>query len=615
MSPNREDLGSQPESGGAHRGGKGLPWVLLGLGPVPFLVGAVVLAVVGNDFLPVQDIAQIELRTRDVGRYQVLHGPYSRDEWFHLGPAVFYLLAVPYWLTGGASVGMYLGALVINAGAVAGMALIARRRGGMALMVVTLLAAGLLVRSLGADFVRDPWNPSITVLPFGLMIFLAWAMTCRDLWALPVGVALASFLAQTHVGYAALALPLLAWGAAWLLVPAARDLWAAWRSGDAEGGRFGPVLHELRGGSRRVAWTLLASAGLLALLWAPPVLEQLTADGTGNLSAVVTYFRESGEPAHSLTDAWRVLSTQFDLTPDWLTGAASTPLSGEPPALYESLAIPVMLVPLGLAATYLWRRGGNDARGLLLTLAVAVLLGIVAVTRTTGIAFTYRLHWVQVLGMVTGVVMGWAGWLAVQPSLTLQTARKWVAGAAVAALVGVTAANAVSAGRAGKPLEQKSDTVSALVPDILAGLQADGDRVGDSVDGPVLVHGASFPALLYTTGLVLALERQGVDAGMLGPVAAAGEHRVVGPGAEPAATLIVAVNEDIPASLEDPELELVASRGTPGGVRPGDDPVTRAEAAFEANDVETMKALAREHLDDDLPDLFEVQAIAVFLQR
>lgn len=190
-----------------------------------------------------------------------------------------------------------------------------------------------------------------------------------------------------------------------------------------------------------------------------------------------------------------------------------------------------------------------------------------------------------------------------------------MAGVAVAALVAVTAANAVSAARAGTPLEEQSDTVSALVPDILARLQGDGGEPGDSVDGPVLVHGASFPALLHRTGLVLALERKGVDARIPGLQRAAGKHRLLEPGARAPATLIVAVNDEIPVLMADPELELIASRGTPRGPRPDDDPVTLAEVAFGGNDVEALKALARKHLDDDLPDLYEVHAIAVFLQQ
>lgn len=581
-------------------------WIALGLGLVPFVVGAIVLATVGGDLHPIQDIAQMEMRTRDVGRYEVLLGPYSRDGWYHPGPAIFYLLAVPYRLTGGASVGLYLGALAINAGAVAGMALIARRRGGVALMLVTLLASGLLARSLEADFVRDPWNPSVTVLPFGLMLFLAWAMTCRELWALPAGVAVASFLAQTHIGYVALALPLLAWGAAWMVVPAVAST-RFWRRASAVETKHAPPEADLR----RVGWTVAASAGLLVLLWAPPVVEQLTGD-SGNFGAIVDYFRANEEPAHSLTDGWRVMSTQFSATPDWVTGAESTSLSGEPAALYGGLVVPVMLVPLGLATAFLWQRGG-ESRRLLLTLAVALVLAFVAVARTTGIAFTYRLHWVQVLGMATGVVMAWAAWLAIQPRLSPRALRQ-AAGAALAMLAVIAVVNVAGASRAGTPLERESGAVAALMPEVLAGLPADGDPSDGDSDGVFLVNPTSFGSLLYTTGITLALARSGVDARMPGLSEAAGAHRTLGD-TPPTATLVVVVNEDVSRYMDDPSLELLASWGTPPEPRPADDPVVAAEEAFAAKDTNTMKELGRQHLDDDLPELFDIVAVAVLLQR
>ena len=152
---------------GGHAGRVGLAIAL-----APLVVAAVGLVVGAGDVLPAHDIAQLEMRTRDVGEHEVLLGPYSRDGWYHLGPALFYLMAIPYRLTGGSSVAFYLGALAVNAASIAGMVSIARRRGGRPLMAITLLASTVLVAGLGPDLVRNPWNPYITVLPYGLLIFL-----------------------------------------------------------------------------------------------------------------------------------------------------------------------------------------------------------------------------------------------------------------------------------------------------------------------------------------------------------------------------------------------------------------------------------------------------------
>ena len=177
----------------------------LGLTLVPFVVGVLALFfAVGNQYHPWSDHALIELQTRSVGHDEVLVGLYSRGTWNHPGPALFYVLAPFYWLTGGMSVSISIGALVINGASVAGMALVARRLGGTPLMLVTLLANALLMRALSGEFLQDPWNCFVTTLPFGLLVFLSWAMWRGEFWALPVGAGVFTFLAQTHVGFVAL---------------------------------------------------------------------------------------------------------------------------------------------------------------------------------------------------------------------------------------------------------------------------------------------------------------------------------------------------------------------------------------------------------------------------
>src|SRR6202022_497886 len=172
----------------------------------------------GAGFRADSDNALNELRTRDVGRHLVLLGPYSRDGWNHLGPAMYYLLALPYRAAGSHSAGMYLGALVINAIALAAMAWIAWRRGGLPTLLFTTLGIAVVMHALGADFLRDPWNPYITVVPFGLLVFLVWELSVGTTWALPAAAAVTTFLVQTHVGYVPVAIPLLVGGAVWLVL-------------------------------------------------------------------------------------------------------------------------------------------------------------------------------------------------------------------------------------------------------------------------------------------------------------------------------------------------------------------------------------------------------------
>ena len=136
---------------------------------MPLVVSAIALvARVGDDYRPSADQAWIELQIRDIGRRSVLLGPYSRFGWFHPGPILYYLLWLPYRITGSTSLSLGFAALTLNAVALVGIALVAKRRGGLPLVLLTLFLIGLLMSSLGAQFFRDVWNPSITILPFVL---------------------------------------------------------------------------------------------------------------------------------------------------------------------------------------------------------------------------------------------------------------------------------------------------------------------------------------------------------------------------------------------------------------------------------------------------------------
>ncbi|HET6954185.1 MAG TPA: hypothetical protein VFI47_27725, partial [Acidimicrobiales bacterium] len=360
-SPGGEAAPADPPSGAAAdrppaAGDRWIARAALAITLAPLAVAAVSLVVkVGGSYVPGADHAWTELAVRDVGRHDVLTGLYSKDGWRHPGPLSFYLLAPFYWLTGGASVGLRLGALAVNGGAITGMALIARRRGGLPLMLLTLAGCGLLVHTLGAQVVADPWNLFLPVLPYGLLIFLTWSLACGERWALPVAVFVATLLAQTHVGFVVLAVPLPAAGAAALVAVTGR--------------------RNLRSLARPAA----LSAGLLAVLWLPPLVD-VAGSGGSNAADIVRWFQRQPDRSHSLLEGWRVITGQFALIPEWLTTKRTPSAAGQSPFLYRS-PVPVLLVAVAAAALVLWRRRGREGRALVLTLALVLALGIVAVAR------------------------------------------------------------------------------------------------------------------------------------------------------------------------------------------------------------------------------------------
>jgi hypothetical protein len=117
-------------------------------------VGAVVGAVQvwRTGWTPSADQAFIEFRVRDVPGDPPLLGVFSRYGWSHPGPALFYLLAVPYRLAGGASESLAAAALAAQVLVVAVTAFLARRLdrlAGITVLValqIVLLTAGAAVR-------------------------------------------------------------------------------------------------------------------------------------------------------------------------------------------------------------------------------------------------------------------------------------------------------------------------------------------------------------------------------------------------------------------------------------------------------------------------------------
>jgi hypothetical protein len=537
---------------------------------LPFAVSAVfVVATQAATYTPTADNALIELNTRDVGHHPVLLGLVSRDGWSHPGPALFYLLAAPYRLMGGSSIALSVGALAINAAAIVGMAVVARRRGGLSLMLLTLLGSGLLVRGLGSEFMLDPWNPYIPALAFGFLVFLVWAMTCGETWALPVAAGVGSFCIQTHVGYLPLAVPLILWGVAWLV-------WSLARA------------HRLAA----LARAGLVTAAVLAVLWLPPLLDEVL-HSPGNLTQVYDYFRHSGKSAHTLAQGYRVVGAQFGLTPEWLTGLdPPSPFTGEPSSL-QSIPVPFLLVPLAASAFVLWRRRGRDARRLVATLGVALALGVLAVARTLGPVFAYRLRWTWVLAMVAAVVVAWTAWTWVA-RVAPRAEKRWLVPLCVGALAVLAVTNSVGAVRGDPPRRAESDRMRALVPQVVASLPAG--------DGDVIVEGTSFTGSFYSSGLVLALERRHYPARVDPDVEVAFlAHRVHRRG-KVRAMLSVATNDRFDEFASRPDLRLVAYSGRVS-------PRERTRLAQRAS------ALDRAHAAGELDDLgFYVKRIGISKQ-
>ncbi|MDQ3461478.1 MAG: hypothetical protein M3471_00355, partial [Actinomycetota bacterium] len=392
----------------------------------------------------------------------------------------YYLLAPFYWVTGGSSIGLSLGALAINGASVVGMGLIAKRRAGTAAMAATFLGTALLMRTLGAEFLGDFWNTFITVMPFGLLAFLTWSMLDGDRWALPIGVFVATFLAQTHVGFVVLALLLLALGGAGLVLSARRDGGPEWW--------------------RTLVRPGLVSGALGSLLWLPPLIDLATGPPR-NLVNAVRWFRTTDGTPHTMLDGLRVIGGQFGIRPEWATTkVAPNVLDGQSPYLADPI-VPWTLLAVIAGAVVLWRRGGTG-RHLVVVTAATVAVGVLAVARTVGPAFQYRLLWTHIPALVAFVVVALAAWRLL--SSRAPAARRGVTAVVAVALLVLTGVNVVTAATAGVPNPAETAAMSSVSSQVL-------DHVGDT-EGTVLVSDPYSGAAWYARGIVLQLEKEGIDA-------------------------------------------------------------------------------------------------------
>jgi hypothetical protein len=509
-----------------------------------------------SDVVPIGDLATTELLTRDVGAYTPSIGPYSRDGWYHPGPALFYALALPYRLLGRDGAALAVGALLINAVSVGAMGVLARRRGGTGLMLATLVGCGLLLQALGPTFLATPWNVYVTVLPYGALLFLVWAVVRDERWALPWATVVTSFLAQTHVGFVALAVPLWLAAVAWTVGAAVADRRRARRTsepvgddgGDEEDAASGaPAAPTRRGG--RLAPALVAAV-VAVVMWLAPVVEQVT-HAEGNMDQIVEWFGDPGEDARTLLEGWRVVADQYSVPPDWLVGQEALTVTAEPAAVYEGVA-PILLVPVAVAIAVLWRRRGWPARALAATWLAASVVGVVATARTVGPLYAYRLHWAWVLGMVGGVFVLWCGW-ALATDRAPVAGRRAATGLALAALAVLAAVTSVRASEAEVPQEEASLLVAGLGGPAEAAVR---ELPGD---GPVLVRMGTFGSTGTALGLVAELERRGVD--VVVDIEGAGAHRRLARGEHAVAVLQVVIDGDILPAASVEGVELVALVG------------------------------------------------------
>lgn len=465
-------------------------WALLA---VPFVVALVALA--HPHWYPVLDMAQTELRIRDVfSAHPPLIGLPGRigtitRQGSHPGPISFWLLAPFYRVFGASAWAMDAAAVCLNVLVVGAMLWLARRRGGALLLVGFGAVLAWLLSYYGPEVLTQAWNPYMPVLWWLLFVLAVWSVVCDDWALLPVVVLAGTFCAQTHISYVALVGGLGALAVAWMAVTAYRR-------------RAEP------GVSRRF-WTWgLGATALAVLLWLPPVVQQLTGS-PANISILWDYFTQTPQQTIGIGEAVRLLlrhlnpATIFSRD-DGMTGS-----------VVPGLVVGLIWFACVLAA---WRLKARELLRLDLVLAIAGVLGIASAARIFGYVWFYLVLWSWGIAALMLLTIGWTVVLAValRPSVARSPQRPamWLAGGLAVVAVAGTISFTVEASDAVNPDEQPTRIFGHLIKPTVASLKA-GKLPGTGPDGRYMVtftDAVNIGANAY--GLVLELDRQGLDAGL-----------------------------------------------------------------------------------------------------
>lgn len=479
---------------------------------VPLVIAVV--AVRTPRWYPLIDLAQIEMRVRDVGtRHPPLVGLGGRifgldSQGSHPGPISFYLLAPVYRLLGGSAWGLQVSAAVLNLAALATTVWAGHRRWGLRGALLVAAGLALLMRMYGTTILVYPWNPYLPVLFWALFLVCVWGVLCDDLPLLPVATVAGSVCAQTHIPYVGLVGGLLGLAAASLVL-------AHRRAGDDPARR------------RAIVRWSAASLTLGLALWVPVFVQQLGGD-PGNLAVIIDSFRDPVDDAVGMSTSWQLFPTHLD--PVHLVDGDRFVTGSQ----VRGVALLAVWVASAVVAVRLRDR---TLTRLHVVVGAALVLGFVTVSRILGTTWFYLTLWAYGTAVLAILAVVATAAVAVRRALAARadTARverlAWapVAGLAVATLVpaGLLAGAAPDTADVDAAVsDQLGAVVGPTVEAIEAGVVPEGD------DGTYLITWAD-PVNLggQGMGMLLELERRGYRArAEHSQVISVREHRVAAPG-------------------------------------------------------------------------------------
>jgi hypothetical protein len=454
---------------------------------VPFV--AILVLSLTQPWWPGGDVALMEVRTFDVGgRFNPLLGVYSRFGWYHPGPLAYWVLAVPYRLTGARPVGMLVGTVLIHAAAVAGSVALAWRRGGRALAALVALLLALVIGGLGVDRLVYYWNPYLPLFAVAFLILATWSVLEGDIQLVPVVIAVSCFSWQAHFGYLGVTGVL----AALSVVGGIVNIWRDRRAGGLV--RYGSVSLIVLGA---------ATAIVTAVCLAPVAFEQLTHQ-PGNVTLIAQSLADNRDKTIGLDRGLGIVGAHLSPLGIWLTGAKAADVSL---GFAGALRLGLPLLALGIVSVLAWRARQLSALRFLAVTGVSAVAGLIAVARTVGAPYPYLADWMRPVAMLLWLSVAW-GLVAVARSrgwLRDRRAARLAPGAAVVVALATVVASISSV--AGGALHLPDEDLSAPVGVL-------GTGAVRAAAGQPLVHlraGGGWCAGELVHGVAAALVESGTD--------------------------------------------------------------------------------------------------------
>jgi hypothetical protein len=355
--------------------------LLVALVSLPFFLGAAQIIRDAQDpYFTWGDDAFIDMSVHRATEGDQLLGAYSRFGWNHPGPLMFYLLAPFYWLLD-SPIRIFLGALMVNWGFALATAGIAIRRLGARSATLVVLGIAVLVCSVGPEFMRNPWNPSIVVFP--LMLGLVAVAVRPSVVSLTAMVLAASMALQSHIGTLTpvaviVSLAAVLWLAG-LKMPQAR-----WLS-----------MRRVRPERRRIAYAL--AAGSIGLAWLPVILQQLLDLENGNLVRMAAFADEAGSSQRTLAESSDALVGAM-----WLPWSPLLSLPPSPPVSGLWLVAGLTVLAVGCAFVA-WRQRQRPAFVFSAFAAAALPSTLIAISHITGDLQVYLLWWMGLISVSLGL--------------------------------------------------------------------------------------------------------------------------------------------------------------------------------------------------------------------